>query len=140
MCSEFLRVSYNMYLANTLALLAKRLCEDPEMVNETVSTLIKAKSSEAMDKGLSTIGIHIKQLEDDAKGEKTCKILMRLKYCRRSISYRIFVSLLLIFYLSFKGPKLPLQNLLQNCCLEFSLIKPTPCGYFNRWAFFLLKK
>ena len=80
MCSEFLRVSYNMYLANTLALLAKRLCEDPEMVNEAVSTLIKAKSSEAMDKGLSTIGIHIKQLEDDAKGEKTCKILMRLKY------------------------------------------------------------
>ena len=60
-------MSYNMYLANTLALLAKRLCEDPDMVNEALSTVIKAKSSEAMDKGLSSMGIHIKQLEEDSK-------------------------------------------------------------------------
>ena len=64
-----------MYLANTLALLAKRLCEDPDMVNEAVATVIKAKSSEAMDKGLSSMGIHIKQLEEDSKGKHKCEKL-----------------------------------------------------------------
>jgi hypothetical protein len=54
--AESLRISYNTYMGNTLSLLAKRIADDPEMVNEAVAGIVTAEASKILEQGLENLG------------------------------------------------------------------------------------
>lgn len=54
---ESLRVSYNMYLANTLGLLAKKLIQEPDMLGDAFQGVLQAKAQGAANDALRAIGI-----------------------------------------------------------------------------------
>lgn len=54
---ETLRVSYNLYLSNTLSLLAKNLIKEPEMAHDSIQSIIAARAQQNLSQDHAGIAL-----------------------------------------------------------------------------------